>query len=257
MARFSAGDGSRSILLRVVAILLFLVGFGLGPTLHHFAYRSSRWEPFAPFRPVCDTCSTPHPWLGWGRAGCSHRRHKGRQILVAVVAGLGFAGAGWLGGGAPRIAAHLVLAAVSVILLVTDIDQKLIPNRILYPGGGVGVVLLGVAAVMEHRLVEYGWALVMGLGYFVMFWLVAVLARGGFGYGDVKLAALLGVFGGYPGWRTFAMAIFLTGMVGGVPALVLLATGKARAKTELPYGPAMLLGCWAALLFGDRIMGWL
>lgn len=174
---------------------------------------------------------------------------------MSLVTGAGFLAAGWLGGGPVTITAHLLLAAVTVVLFRTDLDEKLIPNRILYPGGTAAVLVLGLAAVLTDRLPDFGWAMVMGLGYFLMFWLVALAARGGFGYGDVKLAALLGVFAGYPGWRHFAVSIFLTGMIGGIPAILLLVTRQAGPKTELPYGPAMILGCWGALLFGSDIIG--
>jgi leader peptidase (prepilin peptidase)/N-methyltransferase len=177
-----------------------------------------------------------------------------RELAVALLAALAFWAAGHLGGNPAVVAATVALGAMSVILLVTDLDRKLIPNRILYPGTAVSVLLLGIGSAVDGALGGFSSALAIGAGYFGLFYLVALVARGGFGFGDVKLAFPLGVFTGYLGWRHFAVALFLTGIIGGLPAIALLATRRADPKYELPYGPAMILGAWAALVFGDALL---
>jgi leader peptidase (prepilin peptidase) / N-methyltransferase len=175
-------------------------------------------------------------------------------MAVAVLAALAFWAAAQLGGNPAVVAARVTLGAMSVVLLVTDLDHKLIPNRILYPGTAISVLLLGIGAVIDGAIGGFGTALTIGAGYFGLFYLVALVARGGFGFGDVKLAFPLGVFTGYLGWRHFALALFLTGIIGGLPAIILLVTRKAGPKYELPYGPAMILGAWTVLVFGDALL---
>jgi leader peptidase (prepilin peptidase)/N-methyltransferase len=63
----------------------------------------------------------------------------------------------------------------------------------------------------------------------------------------VKLAFVLGLFAGFWSWRTLAMALFLTAILGGLPALVMILTRRARKTDELPYGPAMVFGTWMAI----------
>lgn len=99
-----------------------------------------------------------------------------------------------------------------------------------------------------------GRALVAAIGYFAVLLLVAIVTRGGFGMGDVKLAVLLGLFMGFWGWPVLAAGLFYTGLIGGIPALVLIATRRAGRGDELPYGPAMILGSWAALVFGGGLL---
>jgi leader peptidase (prepilin peptidase)/N-methyltransferase len=75
-----------------------------------------------------------------------------------------------------------------------------------------------------------------------------LLVRGrGFGAGDVKLAPQLGLFTTFISWGTLGRAVFAMAMIGGVLAIAMLAVGAARMKTELPYGPPMILGAWLAL----------
>ncbi len=175
-------------------------------------------------------------------------------MAVSLAAGAAFSAAGWLGGNPVIVLSRVLLAAVSVVLFVTDLDHKLIPNRILYPGGVAAISVLGIGSALDGNLRAFGRGLALGAGYFALFYVVALIARGGFGFGDVKLAALLGTFTGQVSWPHFAIGIFLTGVIGGLPAIVLLATRRAGAKHELPYGPAMILGCWGALLFGTRLI---
>jgi leader peptidase (prepilin peptidase)/N-methyltransferase len=51
--------------------------------------------------------------------------------------------------------------------------------------------------------------------------------------------------------RTALLAVFFTGVIGGVPAIVLLLSRRARGGDEMPYGPPMLAGAWVALVFGE------
>jgi leader peptidase (prepilin peptidase)/N-methyltransferase len=165
--------------------------------------------------------------------------------------GVGFAGAMWVARFTPLLPAHLAFVMVTSILVVTDFDEKLIPNRVLFPGTAISAALLAAGAAVEGRLPDLGRGLAVAAGYVGLLFLVAVLARGGFGLGDVKLAALLGLFLGFWGWFVFARGLLLIGLFGGIPALVLIALRRAGRKDEFPYGPAMVFGAWAALAIGD------
>jgi leader peptidase (prepilin peptidase) / N-methyltransferase len=237
--------------------VLALIGLLSGPVLHHLAVRAGVWAPFDRGLPACETCGVRLPGVGLFSTSCpvcGARRRLWREMAVAVLAALAFWAAAQLGGNPAVVAARVTLGAMSVVLLVTDLDHKLIPNRILYPGTAISVLLLGIGAVIDGAIGGFWTALAIGAGYFGLFYLVALVARGGFGFGDVKLAFPLGVFTGYLGWRHFALALFLTGIIGGFPAIILLVTRKVGPKYELPYGPAMILGAWTALVFGDALL---
>jgi leader peptidase (prepilin peptidase)/N-methyltransferase len=76
-----------------------------------------------------------------------------------------------------------------------------------------------------------------------------LLVRGrGFGAGDVKLAPLLGLFTAFVSWGTLGWAVFAMAVIGGVVGIGMLAMGAAKMKTELPYGPPMIMGAWLAVV---------
>ena len=97
-------------------------------------------------------------------------------------------------------------------------------------------------------------ALIGAGAYFLLLLLVYIAARGvGFGFGDVKLALLLGFFAGFGSWRVLAYALFITSLLGGIPALILLAMGKGK-DTAIPYGPPLILGTWASIIWSAALL---
>lgn len=172
-----------------------------------------------------------------------------------MVTGIAYWGmADTLGPGAVLVA-HLVMASLTTMLIVTDFDHFRIPNRLLYPGTVLCVLLLAAAALLEARTAALVPALIGGAGYFALLFGVYVAARGeGFGFGDVKLAFVLGFFAGFGSWRTLAYALFITSILGGIPALILLAMGRSR-KTAIPYGPPLIIGTWAAIIWAPYLAG--
>ena len=73
------------------------------------------------------------------------------------------------------------------------------------------------------------------------------------GFGDVKLAFLMGLFLGWPG---ILVALFVTFILGGIMGLGLIATGKKNMKSQVPFGPVLVVGTFAALFWGEEIVRW-
>lgn len=236
---------------------LALLGVALGPSLHHLGVAAGARRPFGGIAPRCPACHVARPLTGLHRRRCRSCGRLGRraEVWVTAAAAAGFAGAGLVAGWTWLLPAHLWFVAVTLVLVVTDFDHLLIPNRVLYPGTVAALVLLGAGAAAEGRLGDLRRGTLGAAALFGLYLAVALAARGGFGFGDVKLAALLGLFTGFQGWRPFGLGIFLTGVAGGVPALALLLARKARPRDELPYGPAMVAGTWAALGLSGLLLG--
>ena len=152
--------------------------------------------------------------------------------------------------------AYLWFVAVALVLTLTDIDHKRIPNRILYPGTIVATALLAAGAALEGAWADLWRALGGGAAYFAFLLLVALAARGGFGFGDVKLALLLGEFTAFRGWDVLAAGVFLAFIMGGTLSLALLLSRRAGRKDMIPFGPAMVLGAFLAVAIGERLVSW-
>lgn len=138
--------------------------------------------------------------------------------------------------------------AVLAVVTVTDIERRIVPNRIVLPA------LLTALLVQTARDPSVEWiaAAAVGGGFYLA---LALVYPAGLGMGDVKLAAFLGA---WLGWEV-VVALFLASMLALVPALaILLRRGTAGRKTALPYAPFMALGATIALFVGDRLLdAWL
>lgn len=230
--------------------LLLVAGVLAGPTLHHLGVRAGVRADFDGWLPRCEVCQRRRVPVAL-RCPDGHRV-RGREPFVWVASGVLALAAGVVTADETALLpAYLVVAAVSIVLLITDIDHKLIPNRVLYPMTALTAVLLTFGAVVEGHTDRLIPALVGALGYFGALFAVYLIARGGFGFGDVKLAVLLGGVTAFQSQRTILLAVFFTGVIGGLPAIFLLVTRRARGGDEMPYGPPMLAGAWTALVFGE------
>ncbi len=149
----------------------------------------------------------------------------------------------------------LMLASffTSVLLLVTvtDLEHRLIPNRAILPA-------IAIAALASPLWFGPGWylALLGGLIGYSFFWLAVVLGnkflgRGAMGWGDVRLAAFVGLITGVPGVLT---ALVVTILAGGVITFVLLLTRIVNLRSGIPYGPFICLGGFITMLYGQQIM---
>jgi prepilin signal peptidase PulO-like enzyme (type II secretory pathway) len=131
-------------------------------------------------------------------------------------------------------------SAVFLVLTISDLEQRIIPNRIVYPALALA---LATSWLWPDRGVQE--ALLGGGIAFAMTLVFYVLSRGGFGGGDVKMLWLVGLVVGYP---AVMMASLITALAGGLLALVLLLLGKAERRQYLPYAPFLTLGAVVALL---------
>ncbi len=164
--------------------------------------------------------------------------------LAVTFLGLGFVMAAWYrtDGDLASLARHLALGLPLLAVTGTDLEARLIPNRLVLGGAAVG---LGLGAA-EGRLIGAAAGALAGLGLFGLAYLVGNrLCPGGLGAGDVKLAGVIGLGLGFPAGLS---ALFLGVLLGGVGALVLLAAGVRRLKDPIPYGPFLCAGAAVTLL---------
>lgn len=217
---------------------------------------SHRWGlPDRWAAPTCDRCGTPlGPFLLRCRAN-AHRHRVGNAIILAcsvVASGLVplVVPSLWV------VPAFLVYVATAILLTVTDLDTQLIPNRMLVRGGGVAAGLLLVGGLLSSEPGALVRSALGGAAYFGVMLVLALLARGALGFGDVKLAGLLGVFMAYLGWGFLILAGVGGFLIAGVVALVLLVLRLARRTDHIAFGPFMVAGSFVALYGGEWIIEW-
>lgn len=83
--------------------------------------------------------------------------------------------------------------------------------------------------------------------------LIIAVLTGGLGGGDVKLMAAVGF---YLGWKLTLWSMLLASVIGGFAGIMILASGKGKLKTEIPFGPILVVGIISSVLFGDEMIRW-
>lgn len=152
-----------------------------------------------------------------------------------------------------QLAAYLYLAAVSVALALIDFDTHRLPDRIVLPAYAVSGGLIIVLAVLGGD----GWgllrALIAGTATFAFYLVLGLTKAGAMGFGDIKLAGLLGLTLGWVGWSALVVGVFAGFVIGGIVAVVLLLTRRVSRGGGIPFGPAMLAGAWLGLVAGPSL----
>lgn len=217
------------------------------------AHRMNRQDAW--FGPTCASCGGP---LDPSMLRCRPERHsqRGENVWILIATVLAFVGVAaalpslWL------IPAYLVFTGFTVLLTVTDLDTKLIPNRILMRGIILSMPLLVVGGLVLGDPAAVIRAAIAGGAYFILMLVLAVVARGALGMGDVKVAFLLGVFVGYLGWGQLILSVFLAFILGGLTALILLVTRRAGRKDAIAFGPFLTSAAILTVVFGERFLDW-
>ena len=202
------------------------------------------------------------PILSWlvlrGRCSGCQAGISVRYPLVEAAVGALFVLMAWRVGFTPILPLWLYLAAAGTALFLIDIDKQRLPDVIVWPSWVVTLVGLGVAAMFttgaRDHLVHAGWGvLVFGGLYALIFY--GTLGRG-MGFGDVKLAPVLGAALGWFGWGSTLVGLMGGFVIGGVVGLGLIIFGSHGRRSRVPHGPFMLSGALAGLLFGPALWGW-
>jgi leader peptidase (prepilin peptidase) / N-methyltransferase len=226
-----------------VVVALAVLGALLGALVPPVAYRLS--VPYGQARrTTCGRCGAPLRI----RLRCQECGARlGPPVWVtAAVGGLVFGTLAWALGPVRVLPAFLAVAALGLLLGAIDIACHRLPDPLVALGFGLAIPLLAIGGI-RVRAVEG--ALVMFGGYLVL----ALLPGANLGFGDVKLAGLLGLLLGWLGWPAVLLGALLPHLLNGPVVLVLLASRRVRRDSELPLGPALLAGAWLAVLVYSAI----
>ncbi len=245
--------------MAAVAALAFLGGLVAGSFVTVVAHRVPRGESIVGPRSRCPACGAQIaaydnvPVLSWvllrGRARCCGARISARYPLTELCLGALYAATVLVLWDDPgEVAIGLVFVTMLVAITLTDLEQRIIPNKVLLVGAVAGVAI--AAATDPAGLPERAISAAAAGG--LLFGAALAYPRG-MGLGDVKLAATMGLFLG----RNVAPAILVALLAGSVVGLAMIARhGAAARKRAIPFGPFLALGGVVGLLVGDQLVDW-
>jgi leader peptidase (prepilin peptidase)/N-methyltransferase len=249
-----------------VYLAVGVIGLVIGSFLNVVIYRVPRDESVVSPGSHCPHCEAPikgwHnlPVLGWlvrrGRcAACEASISPRYPLIEALTAGL-FVAVVVRFGVSPQLPAYLYFSAIAVALAFIDFDVQRLPDAIVLPSYVVGVVLLMPAGAAGGNWWSAERGLLAMASLFALYFTLSMAYPGGMGFGDVKLAGLLGLFLGWISWGSVLVATFGAFLLGGGVGIALLAAHRATRKSAIPFGPFMLAGALLALFFAGSASAW-
>ncbi|MEE9101499.1 A24 family peptidase [Pseudomonas nitroreducens] len=173
-----------------------------------------------------------------------------RYPLIELACGALSAFIAWHYGFGWQAGAMLLLGWGLLAMSMIDVDHQLLPDALVLPLLWLGLIVnyFGLFTSLGDAL----WGAVFGyLSLWSVYWLFKLLTgKEGMGYGDFKLLAMLGAWGG---WQVLPLTILLSSLVGAVLGIITLRLRKAETSTPIPFGPYLAIAGWIALLWGDQI----
>jgi len=150
-----------------------------------------------------------------------------------------------------------------ISFLLIDLERSILPNKLVYPGIVIALVIASMGSIFgfePNDIIGGGFRLWIvdaaiggGIGFLLLL-LPALLYRGGMGWGDIKLAALIGFVTGFP---LVILAMFFAVIAGGLTAAILLLLKLKGRKDAIPFGPFLSLAAMATLFWGKDVLDWL
>lgn len=194
-----------------------------------------------------------------GKCSACHAGISLRYPLVELGCGLLSAWVAWHFGFTWQTAAALVFTWALLAAVLIDVDHQLLPDAIILPllWGGLIVNALGLFVPLADAV----WGAVIGyLTLWLVYWAFKLISgKEGMGYGDFKLLATVGAWGG---WQILPTTILLSSLIGAVMGLIILRVRNQHTSTPIPFGPYLALAGWIALnwrpdalIFADAILG--
>jgi leader peptidase (prepilin peptidase)/N-methyltransferase len=259
----------------VLVVLAGVLGMITGSFLNVVIWRLPRGESLVSPGSACPKCGHPIRWwdnvpvLSWlilrGKCRDCGAPISRRYPAIELATGLMFAGVAWwlLAAVAPSLpfaasvvaaVAFFYLAAISIALTLIDLDTHTLPNAIVLPAYIVGLVLLGTASILSLDAESIIRGAIGMAAMFVAYLVMALVYPGGMGWGDVKLAGVLGLFLGWLGLGPLIVGAFAAFLLGGLFAIILLIFRRVGRKTGIPFGPWMLVGAWVGVFAGKVIL---
>lgn len=240
-----------------------LLGLAVGSFLNVVAWRLPRGGSLLRPPSACPSCDHPIrrrdniPVLSWlllrGRCRDCSASISVKYPLVEALTGVLFIAVLWGFGLGWEFLAFAYLAALGVVLTLIDLDVHRLPNSLVLPAYGVLPVLFTAASIDAGQWWPLGRALIGAAALFALYFVAAVLYPGGMGFGDVKLAGVIGLALAWLGWGPLVIGAFAAFLLGGLAGVLLMALGRAGKKSGIPFGPWMVAGAAVGVAWGGAL----
>jgi leader peptidase (prepilin peptidase)/N-methyltransferase len=251
----------------VLALLIVgcgLLGLAVGSFLNVVIYRVPRNESVVSPRSHCPTCSAPIkeydniPVISWlmlrGRCRTCQATISPRYLVVELISAALFSGLAARMGYVWELPAFMIFLASLLALSCIDIELLVLPKKVIYPSLLLVTVLLVLASGADHDWDRLLMGACSAVGWFVLFFSMNFASPRILGFGDVRLAPLLGLALGWLGWRYVVLGFFGANVIGAVIGISLIAAKRMTRDQPIPYGVFLAAGAALAIFGGPEIL---
>ncbi|SHN08503.1 prepilin peptidase [Gracilibacillus kekensis] len=239
-------------------LFFFVFGVILGSFFNVVGLRVPEGNFLSSNRSFCPNCKKTLQWyelipvfsylIQMGKCRGCYQSIKKLYPIIEILTGICFAVSYYFYEISLSLLFALLVTSLAIIIIVTDSTYYLIPNKIL---------LFFVPFLVVYRIfvpIDPWWSPLAGaVGIFILMVIIIFVSNGGMGAGDMKYYTLLGLAFGYV---DILLIFFLSTLYGTVISIMLIITGKAGRKSEIPFGPYISIATITVLFFGEHIKNW-
>ena len=249
----------------IFAIYIFILGLLIGSFLNVCIYRIPRGESIAYPPSHCTSCGNKIkyydliPVLSWiflrGKCRKCNEKISSRYALIELTTAILFLLTYFEYGVSIYLLKFLILIPFLIVIAMIDYDTMDVYTTTTWCAIAMGIVLLGVNFYLGEPVDIYIYGAILGAGTITLIILLSKLILGseGMGWGDAEICGLCGLF---LGLKLTIVMMFFSFIIGGVIGVYLLWFKKKSGRSEMPFGPSIIISALLIMIWGDRILNW-
>lgn len=249
----------------IFPITIFILGLLIGSFLNVCIYRIPRGESIA-FPPShCTSCGNDIksydliPVISWILLGgkCRNCKEKisSRYALVELITATLFLLTYFQYAVSISLLKFLILIPFLIVIAMIDYDSMEVYTTTTWLAIAIGIIFIGVNFYLAQPVATYIYGGLLGAGIitFIILGSKLILGQEGMGWGDAEICGLCGLFLGFK--LTFMM-LFFSFIIGGGVGVYLLTFKKKKGRSEMPFGPSIIMATFLIMIYGEKILNW-
>jgi len=249
----------------IFPISIFILGLLIGSFLNVCIYRIPREESIAYPPSHCTSCGNDIksydliPVFSWiflrGKCRNCGEKISIRYALVELATAILFLLTYFQYGLNIFLLRYLILIPFLIVIAMIDYDTMEVYTTTTWLAVAMGIILLGVNFYLGEPIVTYVYGALLGAGTIAIIILLSklILGQEGMGWGDAEICGLCGLFLGF---KLALMMMFFSFIIGGVFGIYLLRFKKKNGRSEMPFGPSIIIAAFLIIIWGDKIFNW-
>lgn len=249
----------------MLGLFVFLFGLIIGSFLNCVIWRTYKEESFLGGKSYCPHCKHDLNYLDLfplfsflflkGKCRYCSKKISIQYPLVELSTAILFLITYLYFGISLDLMFWLIIASLSVLIFVYDLKYYIIPDRFIFSAILISIIYLGLSFFQGNLSLEFvALSFLSAIGASLFLFLIWFFSKGlAMGFGDVKLAFLIGLI---LGWPLVVMGVFLGFLFGAMIGTIIVIVKGGRMNAEVPFAPFLLSGMFVTIFLGESILNW-